>query len=279
MKIVQITDTHLSHLGGVSNENFQQLARFINDQLRPDVVVHSGDILILNPDNDADRAAAKQALNLIDAPLYVVPGNHDVGEPGEHPWAGIAATSARTKAHIDAFGPDSWVHIVGDYAIVGFNSEIIGAGIPEEQEQWQWLDTVPEKVAGRPTLVFCHKPLWQPTIEEPVHTLNIPAQFTERLLGVFNQVPVKAYGSGHVHIYAQGKHADALTISAPSTAFLAKGAIDLPVLEQLGVVEYICENGNVEAYFRSIPTLVEGDPREIPEFNAALAELGITLEV
>lgn len=278
MRLVQISDTHISHRGGATNENFQKIARFINEQLKPDAVVHSGDIMILDPDNAGDRSAAKNLLGLIDAPLYVIPGNHDVGEPGDHPFAGINTTSDRVRAHVDAFGGDHWVEFVGDYAVVGLNSEVIGAGIPEEGTQWDWLNTVPDQIGDRPTLVFSHKPFWQPTIEEPAHTLNIPPVYLEGLLEVFNKIPVKSFGSGHVHTYARSTHGDALIIHAPSTAFTAKGAIDLPALEQLGVVEYVCENGGVEAYFRSIPNLIEGEPRNIPEFNAHVADLGITLD-
>lgn len=126
--------------------------------------------------------------------------------------------------------------------------------------------------------MFSRKPFWQSTIEEPSHALNIPPIYLDPLLEVFNMMAVKSFGSCHVHTYARSRHGDALIIHAPSTAFLAKGATDLPALEQLGVVEYICEDGMVDAYFRSIPALVEGDPGDVPEFNAHLVELGITLD-
>ena len=48
MRIVQISDTHLSHRAGIGNRNFEELAAFINDQLRPDLVVHTGDVSILD---------------------------------------------------------------------------------------------------------------------------------------------------------------------------------------------------------------------------------------
>ena len=92
MRIVQISDTHLSHRGGIGNRNFEELAAFINDQLRPDLVVHTGDVSILDPDSDADRAAARELLKLISAPLRVLPGNHDVGEPGDAPWGRFATS-------------------------------------------------------------------------------------------------------------------------------------------------------------------------------------------
>jgi 3',5'-cyclic AMP phosphodiesterase CpdA len=162
MRIVQISDTHLSHLGGPTNDNLGRLVPFVNDELRPDLVVHSGDVLIADPDSAADRATARELLSRISAPLRIVPGNHDIGEPGDEPWGGLGATSARVAAFTGAFGPDHWVSELGDYAVIGLNSEVLSTGLPEEQAQWDWLETVPEQVGGRPVLVFSHKPFWPP---------------------------------------------------------------------------------------------------------------------
>ncbi|CAN5265027.1 metallophosphoesterase [soil metagenome] len=279
MKIVQITDTHLSHRGGATNENFEKIARYINDVLQPAFVVHSGDVSILNPDSVEDRAASHELLKLIEAPLRVLPGNHDVGEPGENPWAGFNATSARTTAFTDVFGEDHWVEIIGDYAIVGFNSEILDTGIPEEQAQWEWLETVAGQVGERPTLVFCHKAFWPPLPGEFDHPTTLPAASLDRLMDVFGHLNVKIFGSGHLHHYQLGRHDSAITVTAPSTAFLAKGTALLPVLDQLGVVEYLCENGEADPFFRSVPDLIEGSPTAIPEFNLALDGLGVTVTI
>ncbi len=280
MKIVQITDTHISHLGGVPTANFEKIARFVNEVLRPTFVVHSGDVSILNPDMAADREAAKSAFELIEAPMRVLPGNHDVGEPGPEPWGGFKATSERTNAFTSLFGPDHWVEIVGDYAVVGFNSEILSTGIPEEQAQWEWLETVPDATGGRPTLVFCHKPFWTP-MAHPAHAMSVPAEALDRLLDSLAGADVKIFGSGHLHRYLREERGAALAVSGPSTAFMAKINADLsnPGLDQLGVVEYDCENGEVEAHFRSIPTLVEGGPNDIKEFKLALEEIGVTVDI
>lgn len=277
MNIVQISDTHLSHRGGVTNENFKQIAQFINEQLRPDAVVHSGDLVILDPNNKEDRATAKELLELINAPLFVIPGNHDIGEPEEDAFGGIHTTSELLKDFTDSFGPDRWVRLVGDYALVGFNSELLGAGIPEEQAQWDWLASLPDQIGDRSTLVFSHKGLDESLAPDTPYNLSITGEHVDRLLQVFNQLSVKAYISGHLHIFAETSIGGVPAISGPSTAFIA-GAVKMPGLEQLGVVEYLCENGDVKAYFRSIPTLTEGAPFAIPVFHEHLADMGIVLD-
>ena len=42
-------------------------------------------------------------------------------------------------------------------------------------------------------------------------------------------------------------------------------------LNQIGVVEYRIEGDEVEAYFRSIPTVVEDEPFNMPAFMATMA--------
>ena len=98
MRIVQLSDTHVSHLGGVPAENLSLLADHINHDIRPDLVIHTGDVVIADPDSAADRDAAKALLARIDAPLLVLPGNHDVGESADDPWMGLAVTSERIAA-------------------------------------------------------------------------------------------------------------------------------------------------------------------------------------
>ena len=49
MRIVQLSDTHISHLGGVPAANMSLLTSYINNELRPDLVVHTGDVVIANP--------------------------------------------------------------------------------------------------------------------------------------------------------------------------------------------------------------------------------------
>lgn len=281
MKLVQISDTHISHHGGITNDNFERIARFVNEDLRPDLVVISGDINLLSPDDAADRRTAKEMFAQLAAPTRVLAGNHDVGEPGAAPWAGFSATSERVTAFTTVFGPGHWVEICGDYAVLGLNSEILSTGLPEEQAQWDWLATVPEQVAGRAALVFCHKPFWSPMPEVTEHAMAIPDDARERLLAILDDVNVLAYGSGHLHHYATDQHDAAVTVSAPSTAFVVRGhdALVGPGLNQLGVVEYRCSDGTVEPYFRSVPHLVEGSPLDVAAFSLALSELGVTVEI
>jgi 3',5'-cyclic AMP phosphodiesterase CpdA len=279
MRIVQISDTHLSHLGGIPTRNLELLITFINNELRPDLVVHTGDVLIADPDSAADRDAARELLGRISAPLRVLPGNHDVGEPGSRPWGGLGASSARVAAFTGVFGPDHWLEILGDYAVIGMNSEILSTGLPEEQAQWDWLETVPAQVGRRPALVFCHKPFWPPAPSPGENALCIPGRERYRLLHALADVDLKVYANGHLHRFVIGRYGDALTVTAPSTAFANRSHDDLagPGLQQAGVVEYEARDGAVQVYFRSVPGLTEGSARNVEQFVITARQLGLTL--
>lgn len=282
MKIVQISDTHLSHLGGTTNENFAKIAEFINETLRPDFIVHTGDIVVLDPDQTEDHITARDLLTALEAPYRVLPGNHDVGETFENAWAGLHATPERVNAFTDVFGDDHWLEIVGGFAIVGINSEILAADFAEAEAQWEWLETVPEQIGDRPTLVFGHKPVFAPFEGPQEHQMSIPAAAAERLRALFADVDVRAWGSGHLHRYQLDRPTAAWAVSAPAVAFTGGDPTSIVGLHQLGVVEYVCEDdGAVMPYFRSIPTLVEAGAMENPivvEEFAALGQLALASE-
>ena len=127
--------------------------------------------------------------------------------------------------------------------------------------------------------MFRHKPFWAPEAEPAEVALSVPDGARDRLLRALDSVDVKVYGSGHPHRFEIGRHGPALRVIAPSTASVSRGrgALGGPGLRQLGLVEYRCQAGDVDVYFRSVPDLVEGDSREIEEFLVSAQEMGVTL--
>lgn len=276
MKIVQISDTHLSASGGPTEHGFRLLAHHLNEEVRPDLVVHSGDIQVLHPDKADDRAHARELLSLIEAPTLVVPGNHDVGMPGANAWAGLIVTDQRVAAHESAFGTDHWRHNTSEAIVLGINSELLGSGLQREADQWRWLEaTVADLPAGRPALLFLHKPLW-PVTDEPVdHQVDIGPVARDRLLGLLARIELRAVGCGHLHRYRQVARGGAIEVWAPATAFLAGSGEGKPPdsREELGYVEYTVAGGKVTAEFRIVPGMPQLTTDDIPAIAEAVAEL------
>ncbi|UPK66402.1 metallophosphoesterase (plasmid) [Rhodococcus pyridinivorans] len=272
MKIVQISDTHLTAAGGPTEDAFRLLSQHLNDDVRPDLVVHSGDIQVLDPDDAADRARSRELLDLIHAPLLVIPGNHDVGMPGMNAWAGISVTDQRIDAHVAAFGPDHWRHDTEEAVLLGINSELLGSGLQLEADQWSWLEqTFGDLPEGRPVLLFLHKPLWSVTDEPGDHQVDIGPVARDRLLSLVERVDLRAVGCGHLHRYRQVQRGRTIEVWAPATAFLAVVDGELPDSRQeLGYVEYTVAGDEVSAEFRLVPGMPQLTVDDIPEIAAAI---------
>ena len=271
MRVVQISDTHLTAKGGVTNENFLLLAEYVNDVLKPDLVINTGDLVILSPDSDDDREFARVAHQQFDAPVRIVPGNHDVGMPGDQACMGIIPTTERIAAYRNSFGTDRFVELPDStWALVGFNSELLSSGLAEEAEQWSWLEQVAKDVKGRCVAIFLHRPLWSPM---PVtdHELALSEVDRERILAIFAESHLKLVASGRLHRDMRDQRGETLTISAPSSAFIVRGGS--LGLNQLGVVEYRIDGESIEAFFRSVPSLVEDEPFALSAFVETMAEI------
>ncbi|HVW40126.1 MAG TPA: metallophosphoesterase [Amycolatopsis sp.] len=275
MKIVQISDTHLTAAGGPTVAGFRLLARHLNEEVRPDLVVHSGDIQIIHPDDAADRATSRELLDLIAAPVLVVPGNHDVGMPGVNAWAGLTVTDERVAAHEAAFGPDHWRHDTDEAVVLGINSELLSSGLQREADQWRWIEqTFAGLPAGRPVLLFLHKPLWTVTDEPAEHQVDVGPVARDRLLGLLERIELRAVGCGHLHRYRLKQRDRAIEVWAPATAFLAPGEDDLPDGHQeLGYVEYTVAGGEVTAEFRTVPGMPQLTTDDVPAVAEAIAAL------
>ena len=278
MRIVQLSDTHISHLGGTPSKNLALLVDYLNTEIRPDLVVHTGDVVILDPDSAPDRDEAWRLHQEIEAPLLVIPGNHDVGESADEPWMGIAVTSDRVARFTRVWGADRFVQFGGagaqDWAFIGINSERMSTGLPEEAEQWGWLAGVAQQVKGKSVMMFLHKPLWFPGGSRSGITITAPDR--KRLLSLLAGARLRAVANGHVHRYRRAFERDILTVWSPSLTFASSadtkhGLDPSPV----GIVEYRVGGDAVHASFRPVPGL-EGvtDVRSMPEFAAGMAGLG-----
>ena len=83
MRIIQITDTHLSRSKAHFADNWAPLARWIAAQC-PDLVIHTGDVTVDGADIEDDMAYAAGLMHDLGVRWRAVPGNHDVGDAA-HP--------------------------------------------------------------------------------------------------------------------------------------------------------------------------------------------------
>jgi 3',5'-cyclic AMP phosphodiesterase CpdA len=275
MRIVQISDTHLSHRGGVTTTNLRLIASWVNKALRPDLIVNTGDVVAASPDQPLDRDWARQVHDAFDAPVVYLPGNHDVGEPGPVPWKGLRVTAERVAAHCEVFGPDRFALRDGAWLVIGLDSELLGSGLPEEGAQWRWLEGELAAAGGGRVLVFSHKPLWLPRTTPSEAALTVPDDARLRLLALAGD-RLAAVGSGHLHRYRRRPRPEnpaILEVWAPSTGFVGQTETESPYFEQLGVVEWRLDGTEVNGWFRAPAGLDEREGNAIEELVATVAAL------
>ena len=279
MRIIQFSDTHISHLGGVGYGNTERLVDYLNEVAEPDLVVNTGDVVILDPDATEDRDVAMRIHERIDAPLRVLPGNHDVGECAPEPWRGIGVSSRRVQGFRSAWGSDRFV-LFGDaardaegWAFVGINSELCASGLPEEVEQWAWLEEVAAEAIGRSVMFFLHKPL---VIDDGTReSVTVAAAARERILGTFRDADLRVVANGHVHRYRCTTDGNVMAVWAPSLSFSPAAESHLKFGPgTAGIVEYSVSGRQVDARFVEVPG-IEGvaDFFTLPEVEQSMEAL------
>ncbi len=81
--IVQVSDTHLSETHAYFIDNFTVFADDMAE-LRPDLIIHTGDVSFNGPARRRDLRFASQQLKTLGIPVLALAGNHDIGEAPRH---------------------------------------------------------------------------------------------------------------------------------------------------------------------------------------------------
>lgn len=153
-RIVQLTDSHLTALGTLWKGQVDTGVRLATQidglaALRPDLVIHTGDVIEAGPTPEApaeyDHAAT--LLAGIDAPLRILPGNHDARDAMRaafptHSWDG--APFLNFSLDLDG------LHLIGLDSVIEGQT---GGAFPRAQQDW-----LSAQLDARPTLIFLHHP-------------------------------------------------------------------------------------------------------------------------
>jgi 3',5'-cyclic AMP phosphodiesterase CpdA len=255
MRVVQISDTHLSPGKAHFADNWAPLAQWIAAQ-RPDLVIHTGDVTVDGADVDADLAYAAGLLAGLRTRFRAVPGNHDVGEAGHRHQPVDDERLARWRAR---FGPDRWVEDVAGWRLFGLDAMILGSDGGEEAAQAAWLDDAMADCAGRRIAWFLHKPLFlESPAEGDTGYWSVKPQPRARLLALLERHRVALVASGHLHKAHDFLLAGTRYLWAPASSFLV-GAFQtaMPGEKRLGAVLYEFGETGFTARICEVPGLAE----------------------
>jgi alkaline phosphatase D len=247
MRIIQVSDTHLS----ASHEHFSQNNRVVSRWLsaqKADLIVHTGDLGMDCAGTLEDLHVAADWLSGFAAEIVCVPGNHDVGDrvavKPSQPVNDVRLTQLR-----DVIGPDYWSLDQGGWRLIGLNAMLFDTAHPAEEEQFAWLaNTISTSL---PVAVFLHKPLFIDHREEgPRGYWTVPPEPRRRLLALLDQAHVRLIASGHLHIHRQRAFGDTMHVWGPAASFVCgESQEDLGGARQLGVVEHLFDGDSVTSRF------------------------------
>jgi predicted phosphodiesterase len=232
VRVIQISDTHLSPRKRHFEPNWPPLGAWISAQ-RPHLVIHGGDVTVDGADDEDDFRYCAALFATLPAPVFAVPGNHDVGEP-RHPHQPVnAGRLDRWRRHL---GPDYWSHDVEGWRLIGLNSQLLGSGEAEEKRQLDWLDTTMAEARGRRLAWFLHMPL----------------------LDLIAAHGVALVATGHVHRSHDRRLGKTRFVWAPSSGFVVGPALQPAMVgeSRLGAVVYRFEGSGVEVEINDVEGLI-----------------------
>ncbi len=182
---------HISdlHFGALAPRRTERLTAIINKRA-PQFCIVSGDLTLRA--RKLEYLLAKNFLQTLTIPLYIVPGNHDV--PLHQFWKRFLTPFQKFEEHI---GPTQLVVNSDEYSIVGINSAspwTIKDGRIREEDLKNIEATTKDSNPSKLSIVVSHHPL--PWILKRLQLLRLYPHIIDRLLAC----PVDLYLCGHYHL-------------------------------------------------------------------------------
>ncbi|CAH1660885.1 metallophosphoesterase family protein [Chelatococcus asaccharovorans] len=214
-KVIHISDTHLRESNLGSLVGWTKAVRAIA-ATQPDLVIHTGDIVLDEPDNATDHAFARSELANLAVEWLAIPGNHDIGDG---PPRQESICSDLIHRFADTYGATHWTRDIGPWLVIGVNAMLFGLGTAQEDEEWAWLEKALSTASGKPVALFMHKPPFVTTPDDVEHgSAAIPPASRGHLWALVRRYGVQVIACGHRHEY-RVLHRDGVTIVwAPTTS-------------------------------------------------------------
>src|SRR4029078_7396230 len=212
LRFVQISDSHIG-FNKDANPDVTATLRAAIAKIHalpqsPSFVLHTGDLTHLSKPDEFDTL--QQELSAIGAPVFYVPGEHDV-------------LNDNGKSYLERFGKNTkgagWysfdqagVHFIGLVNVVDLKAGGMGT-LGAEQLEWLEADVKPLK-SSTPIVVFAHIPLWSVYPEWGWGTDD-----SARALSYLKRFGSVSVLNGHIHQVMQKVEGHVSFHTAMSTAF------------------------------------------------------------
>ena len=183
-----------------------------------DLLLHGGDLTRDGDTHEYEYGQARDDLDTLPFPTFVIPGNMDVGNkhaerPGtkqEREDKAPKITAQRLDLFSSYFGPIHWSFLHRDVRFTGFFAAVAGSGLPHEERLWHLLEKLPRLPRARHHVALMH---YWPFMESPGEKawdidsdeeyldwyFSISPPHRQRLLDLLQKARVGILFCGHVH--------------------------------------------------------------------------------
>ncbi len=208
-------------------------------------LLHGGDLTRDGHTHEFELQQAREDLDTLPFPSFVIPGNMDVGNKHAHgrgtkrPWDDVALnmTARRLDLFASYFGPLQWTFVRRQVRFTGFFAAVAGSGLPHEPRFWRLLERLPQLPPARHHVALMHYWPFMERPDEPAWDITRPEQYDnwyfsidpphrQRLWELLRAARVEILFCGHVHTGRPVQELDGIrlfrTAAAGNTAQLAE---------------------------------------------------------
>ncbi len=266
MIIAHITDFHVGRVietadgpMDLHDRMLDAIAHLRGLKPQPDLVMFTGDLS--NHGSEADYIRVRQALRTLDAPIYILPGNHDRRQ-----------TLRRVFAGHDYWPQEGFLHYtLENYPLRIIALDTLWPGSHEgmlDAERLAWFEARLQEAADRPTAVFMHHPPFKTGLPYPD---SLMCRNGDAFGGIVARHPqIQAVICGHVHrdvvTYWRGVPA-----YVTGSATFANGLILYPVDDVDPLFEpptcrlFVWDNGRLTSHISFIGSYLYGLSEGVPK--------------
>lgn len=202
VRVALVSDLHLcgGSNGPVYRARLQRAIASVNDA-GVDLVMVAGDLT--EDGRPEQRMEFLRAIKAFQAPVFYVPGNHDVGAKiirGKKPDRKRDVNSFRVARYEMELGPSYYVRHQAGVRVVGINGSLLDSGLHVEKRMWDFLEKELFKPCTNLTIALIHYPPYLKNVTEPGGEYwNVEPYPRARLLALLKQAHATVVLSGHLH--------------------------------------------------------------------------------
>jgi len=188
-------------------------------------LLHGGDLTRDGESHEFEYQQAREDLDTLSFPAFVIPGNMDVGNKhaskngAKRKWEerglgwndpDLNMTAARLDRFASYFGPIHWSFLYRGVRFTGFYAAVAGTGVPQEKHFWNMLERLPDLPTARHHVAVMHYWPFIEQLDEPAWNLTDPEEYDnwyfsidpphrQRLWRLLKAACVNLLFCGHVH--------------------------------------------------------------------------------